>query len=256
MIHPLALIHSSAKIGANVKIGPYTVIGENVEIGDETIIESHVVINGPTKIGKGNHFYQFSSIGENPQDKKYHGEQTELVIGDRNTFREFMTISRGTAQDKGATRIGNDNLFMAYVHIAHDCVVGDFVVFSNNASLAGHVVVDSYCNLGGFVGVHQFCRIGSYSFSAGGSIIVKDVPPFVMVSGHPAEAFGLNLVGIKRQGRTAEDITYLKRAYKLIYRDGLTSEEAIDSLQALVPSCADVQLLIDFMKKSERGITR
>ena len=256
MIADTAKIHATAKIGANVQIGDYSIIGEDVVIGDNSIIGPHVVIQGPTKIGKENHIFQFASIGEAPQDKKHQGEKTRLEIGDRNVFREFTTISRGTAQGGGLTKIGNDNLFMAYVHIAHDCVVDNFVTFSNNASLAGHVHVYDHANLGGFVGVHQFCSIGAYSFCAGGSIIVKDVMPYLMVSGHPAQEYGLNLVGLKRHDFSEETLLTLKRAYKIIFRQGLTLEHALQKLSEMVKECVAIEPMIEFAKGVKRGIVR
>lgn len=256
MISDKAVIDKSAKIAAGVVISPFAVIGPDVEIGEGTWVGPHVVINGPTTIGRNNKIFQFASIGEAPQDKKYAGEPTRLEIGDDNIFRECTTVSRGTKSGGGVTRIGNGNLFMAYVHIAHDCRVGNYTTFSNNASLAGHVTVDDYANLGGFVGVHQFCNIGSYCFCAGGSIIVKDVLPFITVSGHPAETYGLNAEGLKRRNFAPEDILVLKRAYKLLCRQGLTLEEAVHKMEALVPECKHVQVMIDFIKNSTRGITR
>lgn len=256
MISDKAVIDPKAKIGANVSIGPFTVIGPDVEIGDGCIIGPHVVIHGPTKIGAENHFFQFSSIGEAPQDKKFSGEETWLVVGERNIFRECTTITRGTVQGGRKTIIGNDNLFMAYVHIAHDCIIGNHTVFSNNASLAGHVRVEDFANLSGFVGVHQFCNIGRYSFCAGGSIIVKDVPPFVMVQGYPANACGLNTEGLKRRDFSSDTLMHLKRAYKCLYREGLTLEESIVKLTKMSESCPPIKLLVDFIKTSERGIIR
>lgn len=256
MISDKAVIDKSAKIAENVEISAFSVIGPNVEIGEGSWIGPHVVVNGPTRIGKNNKIFQFSSIGEAPQDKKYDGEPTRLEIGDNNVFRECTTISRGTKLGGGVTKIGNNNLFMAYVHIAHDCLVGNNTTFSNNASLAGHVTVDDYANLGGFVGVHQFCNIGSYCFCAGGSIIVKDVLPFITVSGHPAESYGLNAEGLKRHQFSAEDILVLKRAYKIFCRQGLTLEEAVHKMEALIPECKHVGRMIDFIKNSTRGITR
>lgn len=256
MISDKAIIDKSAKIAANVEISPFSIIGPDVEIGEGTWIGPNSVINGPTKIGRNNKIFQFSSIGEAPQDKKYANEPTRLEIGDNNTFREFTTISRGTVSGGGITRIGDNNLFMAYVHIAHDCYVGNNTTFSNNASLAGHVKVFDYANLGGFVGVHQFCNIGSYCFCAGGSIIVKDVLPFITVSGHPAETYGLNLEGLKRRQFTTEDITVLKRAYKTLFRQGLSLEEAVHKMEEMIPECKHVATIIDFIKSSSRGIVR
>jgi UDP-N-acetylglucosamine acyltransferase len=256
VISDKAIINKSAKIAANVEISPFSIIGADVEIGEGSWIGPHTVIKGPTKIGRNNKIFQFSSIGEDPQDKKYAGEPTRLEIGDNNAFRECTTISRGTVTGGGLTKIGNDNLFMAYVHIAHDCHVSNNTTFSNNASLAGHVTVDDNANLGGFVGVHQFCNIGSHAFCAGGSIIIKDVLPFITVSGHPAETYGLNVEGLKRRGFTPDDITVLKRAYKTLYRQGLTLEDAVHKIEAMIPECKHIQVLIDFIKKSKRGIAR
>ncbi len=256
MISDKAIVDKSAKIAANVEISPFAFIGKDVEIGEGSWIGPHAVINGPTKIGRNNKIFQFSSIGEAPQDKKYAGEPTRLEIGDNNTFREFTTVSRGTKPGGGLTKIGNDNLFMAYVHIAHDCIVGNNTTFSNNASLAGHVTVDDYANLGGFVGVHQFTNIGSYCFCAGGSMIVKDVIPFITVSGNLAQAYGLNVEGLKRRQFTPDEIIILKRAYKTLYRQGLTLEDAVHKLEEMIPECRHIQVLLDFIKKSKRGIIR
>lgn len=256
MISDKAHIDPSAKLGKNVHVGHFTVIGPDVEIGDGCWIGPNAVINGPTKMGKNNKVFQFASIGEEPQDKKYHGEPTTLEIGDNNIFRECTTVSRGTVTGGSKTKIGNNNLLMAYVHIAHDCIVGNNIVFSNNASLAGHVTVDDFANLGGFVGVHQFCQIGAYSFSAGGSIIVKDVLPFVTVSGHPAQSYGLNAEGLKRNGFTVDEITTLKRAYKAVFREGLSLEEAMHQVESMLPECSKLDLMLDMIKGSTRGFTR
>lgn len=256
MIHQTAIIDPSAIIAPDVQVGPFTVIGPGVEIGSMSWIGPHVIISGPTKIGLRNKIFQFSSIGEEPQDKKFQGEITYLEIGNDNIFRECTTLSRGTIQGGGLTKIGNDNLFMAYVHIAHDCIVGHHTTFANNASLAGHVKVHDHANLGGFVGVHQFTEIGSYAFCAGGSIITKDVPPYVIVAGHPAEVYGLNVVGLKRHGFSESTIIALKQAYKLLYRQGLTVEEAVLAMEPLLSNSPEVQLLRDFVSRSERGIVR
>lgn len=256
MIHPTAIIDPSARIAPNVHIGPYSIIGPEVEIEEGSWIGPHVVIQGPTKIGKDNKIFQFASIGEIPQDKKFNGEKTSLEIGDRNVIREFCTINRGTAQDKSLTRIGNDNLLMAYVHIAHDCHVGNYTIFANNASLAGHVVVEDYALLMGFSGVFQFCRVGSHSFLAMGAMTDKDVPPFVKVSGYYAKPFGLNNIGMQRRGFASETILQLRRAYKVIYRKGLTVKQALEQLNLMVSECSEIQILIDFIQKSERGIVR
>ena len=254
MIHITAIIDSTARIAANVHIGPYSVIGPEVEVGEGTWIGPHVVIQGPTKIGARNKFYQFASIGEVPQDLKYNGEKVFLEIGDDNVFREFCTVNRGTAQDKSLTKIGNGNLFMSYVHIAHDCVIGDKNIFSNNASLAGHVVVENYVNLGGFSGVFQRCRLGSHSFIATNSVVIKDVPPYVKVAGNFAKPYGLNTVGLQRRGFSEEILKQLKSAYRVIYRNGLTIVNAIDELQKI--QCDEVKTLIQFLESSSAGIVR
>lgn len=256
MISDKAIIDPTAKISKNVTIGPFAIIGPQVELGEGCWIGPHAVVNGPTKMGKNNKVFQFASVGECPQDKKYNGEPTRLEIGDNNVFRECTTISRGTAKGVGLTKIGDNNLFMAYVHIAHDCSVGNNTVFSNNASLAGHVTVGDFANMGGFVGVHQFCHIGSYCFCAGGSIIVKDVLPYIMVSGHPAQIYGLNTEGLKRNGFTPDEIACLKRAYKTLYRESLSLEEAVHRIEAMLPECARLEEFLGMIKDTTRGITR
>lgn len=254
MIDPQAQIHPSAIIAENVTIGPWSVIGADVTIAEGTVIESHVVIKGPTKIGKNNHIFQFASVGEEPQDKKFAGEKTYLEIGDNNNIREFVTINRGTVQGGSYTKIGSNNLLMAYVHVAHDCIIGNNNVFSNNASLAGHVEVHDHAVLGGFSAIHQFCRVGDYSFIAGGALITKDVLPYVLVSGkHNPAACGLNVVGLKRQGFTELTIKMLRQAYKVIYRQGLLVKDAIQELENSVPSCPEVNNFLAILKTSERG---
>lgn len=253
MIDKTAIIDPSAKIGKNVQIGPYSIIGPDVEIGEGTWIGPHVVIQGPTRIGQDNKIFQFSSIGEMSQDKKFNGQRAYLEIGDRNVIREFCTFNRGTGGDM-VTRIGNDNLFMAYVHIAHDCVIGNHVIFANNASLAGHVTVEDHVVLSGFSGVFQFCRVGAYSFASTNSVIIKDVPPYVKVSGYYAKPFGLNTVGLQRSGFTEEVITQLRRAYKVIYRNGLTVAMAIQELKKM--ACPEINQLIQFIETSAAGIVR
>ncbi|MAZ39281.1 MAG: acyl-[acyl-carrier-protein]--UDP-N-acetylglucosamine O-acyltransferase [Legionellales bacterium] len=256
MIHPTAIIDPKAKIADNVAIGPYSIIGPYVSIDSETVVGPHVVINGPCRIGKKNQFFQFASIGEIPQDKKFQGEETYLEIGDNNIFRESCTINRGTAQGGGATRIGNDNLFMAYVHIAHDCKVGNGTIFANNASLSGHVTIDDYAILSGFCAVRQFTYVGAYSFVAGGTMVVKDVLPYTLVSGDPAMPYGLNSVGLQRHGYSPETILNLKRAYKVIYRQGLTSQESLEKLNGLAQITPEVEQLIKAIERAERGIAR
>lgn len=256
MIDPRTCIDPNAIIGDNVSIGPWTVIGPEVEIGSGTWIGPHVVIRGPTRIGANNKIFQFASVGEDPQDKKYQGERTFLEIGDRNIIRECCTVHRGTGQGGGVTRIGDDNLFMAYVHIAHDCLIGNQTVFANNASLAGHVSVEDYVVLGGFSGVHQFCKLGAYSFIGRAALIVKDVLPYVLVAGHESKVIGLNSVGLKRWEFKPETIDYLKRAYKVIFRKHLAVQDALEELETLVTNCREIQLMIDMLRQSERGITR
>lgn len=254
MIDKTAIIDPSAKIASNVQIGPYSVIGPDVEIGEGTWIGPHVVIQGPARIGRDNKIYQFSSIGEAPQDLKYQGEKTRLEIGDCNVIREFCTFNRGTTQDKGLTKIGNHNLFMAYVHVAHDCMIGDYNVFANNASLAGHVNVADHVVLGGFSGVFQFCRLGAHSFLSANSVVIKDVPPFVKVSGYYAKPYGLNTVGLQRRGFAEDVMTELRRAYKIIYRNGLTIAKAMEELQKM--GSTEIKDLIQFIQASNSGIVR
>ncbi|TAK79230.1 MAG: acyl-ACP--UDP-N-acetylglucosamine O-acyltransferase [Gammaproteobacteria bacterium] len=254
MIDKTAIIDPSAKIANNVHIGPFSVIGPDVEIGEGTWIGPHVVIQGPTRIGRYNKIFQFASLGEMPQDLKFKGEKTYLEIGDHNVIREFCTIHRGTVQDASLTRIGDYNLLMNYVHIAHDCVIGNHTIFANNASLAGHVKVEDYVNFGGFSGVFQFCRVGAHSFVTTNSVVIKDVPPYVKVSGYYAKPYGLNTVGLQRRGFTEESIMQLRRAYKVIYRNGLTVVKAMEELQKMLSP--EVQQLIQFIEASNAGIVR
>lgn len=255
-IHPTAIVHPDAKIGAQVEIGPYSIIGADVEIGPATWVGPHVVINGHTRIGRGNRIYQFCSLGEVPQDKKYTGEPTRLEIGDNNTIREFCTFNIGTMQDAGATRIGNDNWIMAYVHIAHDCQVGDHTIFANNSQLAGHVHIGDWAILGGYTGVHQFCRIGAHVMTAVGTVILQDVPPYLMAAGNTASPYGINVEGLKRRGFHADAITALKRAYRVLYKSGLMLEEAKKKLAEMAAEQPDIQRFIDFLECSRRGIIR
>jgi UDP-N-acetylglucosamine acyltransferase len=256
MISEHAIIHPAAKLAADVTVGPWTFIGEHVEIDSGCTIESHVVIKGPTKIGKNNHFYQFSSIGEAPQDKKYCAEDTTLEIGDNNCFREYVTLNRGTVQGGGRTCIGSNNWIMAYVHVAHDCMIGDNIIFANNASLAGHVIVDDWAIISGFSCVHQFCHVGAHCFVAKASYVTKDVLPYVMVAGYSPTACGLNSVGLKRRNFSREAIRTLRHAYKIIFRHNLTVEEALVELHTLVKKCPEVSLLIEGLQDSTRGIVR
>jgi UDP-N-acetylglucosamine acyltransferase len=256
VIHPQAIVDPKADIAPGVSIGAFSIIGPDVVIDEGTWIGPHVVINGPTKIGKNNKIYQFSSIGEAPQDKKYAGEPTRLEIGDGNIIRESVTISRGTMQDSGVTRVGDENLIMAYAHIAHDCQVGNFTVFANSTSLAGHVHVADYVIFGGFTLVHQFCKIGAYCFTAMGSAISKDVPPYLRVAGHMAKPYGLNSEGLKRRGFSPDSIAELRSAYKILYRSSLTLEQATQRLNEKADASKEVKYFLDFIKTSARGIIR
>jgi len=256
-IHPTAIIDPSAQIADDVTIGPYSIIGANVTIGSGCDIGPHVVIKGHSTIGKNNRIFQFATVGEDCQDKKYKGEQTFLEIGDDNVIRENCTIHRGTVQDQSMTRIGSRNLFMVNTHIAHDCIVGDDCIFANNAGLAGHVKVGNSVIIGGNTGVHQFCEIGSYAMTGGASLVLKDIPAYVMVFGNPAQATGMNFEGMRRRGWTSETIGLLKRAYKIVYRQGLTLDVAISQLeQDILPNCPEAAVFIDSLKSSTRGITR
>jgi UDP-N-acetylglucosamine acyltransferase len=254
LIHPTALVDPAARLDENVSIGAYAVIGAGVEIGAGTTVGPHVVIEGPTKIGRDNRIWQFASLGAAPQDKKYAGEPTMLEIGDRNTIREFCTFNRGTAQDAGATRIGDDNWIMAYVHIAHDCQIGDKTIFANNAQLAGHVHVGDWAILGGFTVVHQFVRIGAHCMTGMGTILLQDVPPYVMASGNPSAPHGINSEGLKRRGFAPEAIAAIKRAYKALYRSGLKLDEAAAAIAA--EAQAELAPLAAFLQAPGRGIIR
>jgi UDP-N-acetylglucosamine acyltransferase len=256
MIHATAIVSDKAVIADDVEVGAYTVIGDDVEIDSGTRIDSHVVVNGPTKIGKDNHFYQFTSIGDDPQDKKYAGEPTRLTIGDRNTIREFCTISRGTTQDAGDTIIGDDNWIMAYVHIAHDCVLGSQIILANNATLAGHVHVGDWVIFAGFSGAHQFCRIGAHAFLGMYAGVNKDVPAYTLVSGQPAVARGINSEGLKRRGFTTEQLRNIKNAYRITFRSGKKKAEAIEEISELAKSQPELALFLDSLLTSERGILR
>ena len=255
-IHPTAIVEPGARIASDVEIGPYAVIGPHVEIGPGSRVGSHTVITGNTRIGAHNSIYQFVSLGDAPQDKKYGGEPTHLEIGDNNTIREFCTINRGTVQDAGTTRIATDNWIMAYVHIAHDCQIGSRTVFANNAQLAGHVRVGDDAILGGFTVVHQFCRIGAHSITGMGTILLKDLPPYVTASGNPARPHGINAEGLRRRGYAASAVTGLRRAYKTLYRSGLTVDAAKDELTALSADLPELRLLLDFLAAPGRGIIR
>lgn len=255
-IHPTAQIDASAKIGRNVSIGAFTIIGAHVEVGEDTWIGPHVVIDGPTRIGCNNQIFQFSSLGTVPQDKKFHGEDSRLEIGDRNVIREFCTFNRGTTEGGGVTRIGDDNWVMAYVHIAHDCIVGNNNILANAASLAGHVRIDDYVGLGGFTLVHQFCQIGAHAFTSMGSIINRDVPPYVTVAGTFANPKGINSEGLRRRGYSKERIMSIKRAYKTLYKSGLPLAEAREELARAAVDAPDVKLMLDFIERAQRSLVR
>lgn len=256
LIDSRAVIDSRAELEEGVSVGPFSVIGPDVRIGKGTTIGPHVVIKGPTTLGRENRIYQFASVGEDPQDKKYTGEPTRLEIGDRNVIRECATLHRGTLQDQGITRIGSDNLFMAYIHVAHDCVIGDNVIMANGASLGGHVQIGDWAILGGFTMVHQFGRVGAHSFCGMGSAVNMDLPPFVTVSGQPAKPHGINSEGLKRRDFSAEEIKQIKRAYKLIYKSGMRLETARDAIGAMLEETPTLQVLHDFLEESGRGILR
>jgi len=254
-IHPTAIIDKTAKIGQTSTVGPYCIIGAGVIIGEECRLRAHVTIAGPSKVGNRNTFYPYCSIGHRSQDLKYEAEPTYLEIGDNNTFREFVTANRGTLPGS-TTRIGSHGNFLAYSHIAHDCIVGDHVVFSNNGTLAGHVQVGDHAVIGGLSGIHQFCRIGAHSIIGGCTKIVQDVPPFLIADGNPAEVRGVNLVGLERRGFEVEAIRELREAYKVIYRSNLNTSQAVEALRNQFPGSELVQYLVNFIATSERGIVR
>jgi UDP-N-acetylglucosamine acyltransferase len=256
VIHPQAIIDSGAKLGKNVEVGPFTIIDDGVEIGDGTWIGPHVVISGPTRIGQNNKIYQYCSIGEAPQHINYHGEPTELEIGNRNTIREYCTLNRGTVDGAGVTRIGDDNFLMAYVHVAHDCFVANHAILVNCASLAGHVDIGDCAILGGFTVIHQFCRVGAHSITALGTIAFKDIPPYVLAAGNGAQPYGINVRGLKRRQFSQGSIEALRGAYKTIYKSGLKISEAVSELEDKAVHQTEVKELISFIKTSERGIIR
>ena len=255
-IHRTAIVSPQATLASDVEVGPYSIIGAGVEIGPGCIVGPHVVIKGPTRIGTGNHFYQFASIGDAPQDLKYKGEPTRLEIGDRNVFRESCTMNRGTAHDHGVTRIGNDNLFMAYTHVAHDCVVGNKCVFANCATLGGHVHVGDWVILAGFSGVHQFCKVGQHAFLANNAAVTRDVPPYVMAVGQPARPHSINTNGLKRRGFTAQQIQNIRHAYKVLYRSKLKLAEATRQLEELALTQSEIQPFVEFLEASRRSLVR
>jgi len=256
MIHERAVVSDRARVHEDVSVGPYSIIGPEVEVGAGTRIESHVVLKGPCVIGRDNHIFQFGSIGEDPQDKKYAGEPTQLVIGDRNTIREYCTINRGTVQDGGVTRVGNDNWIMAYVHIAHDCLIGDQTIFANNTTLAGHVHVGDWAILGGFTAVHQFCHIGAHTLTSIFSSVTKDIPAYVLASGRPAVPRGINTEGLKRRGFSSAQIGNVREAYRALYRQGLKLEEAVEILEERAATQEEVVPLLESVRESSRGLIR
>lgn len=256
MIDPRAVVAPSARLASDVTVGPFSIIDADVEIGAGTVVGPHVVIRGPTRIGCDNQIFQFASVGEAPQDKKYQGEVTRLEIGDRNVIREYCTLHRGTAQDRGLTKLGSDNLLMAYTHVAHDCIVGSHVIMANAASLAGHVKLGDHAILGGFSLVHQFCQIGAYAFSAMGSVISRDIPPYVMVGGRPTKPYGINNVGLERQGYSAEAIRQIRKAYKVVFMSGHKLEDAIQTIEKMAEATPELQRMAEFLKTTGRSILR
>ena len=256
MIHPTAIIADSARIADDAEIGPYTIIGDRVEIGAGSRVDSHVVINGPTRIGQNNHIYQFASIGDDPQDKKYANEDTRLEIGDRNTIREYCTISRGTVDDEGVTVVGDDNWIMAYVHIAHDCRIGNKTIMANNTTLAGHVHVGDWAIFAGFAGAHQFCHIGAHSFLGMYSGVNQDVPAYVMVFGLPGSPAGMNSEGLKRRDFDKDQIRNIKNAYRIVYRKGMKLADAISEIENRVADPPELGIFLESLKTSERGVIR
>ena len=256
MIHERAIVSDRARIHEEVSIGPYSIVGPDVEIGPGTRVESHAVLKGPCVIGRDNHIFQFASIGDDPQDKKYAGEPTRLVIGDRNTIREYCTINRGTVQDAGVTRVGNDNWIMAYVHIAHDCVIGDQTIFANNSTLAGHVHIGDWAILGGFTAVHQYCHIGAHTLTGIFTSVTKDIPAYVLASGRPAVPRGINAEGLKRRGFSSNQVSNLRDAYRALYRQGLKLGEAVEILEERARTQEEVVALLDSVRSSSRGLIR
>ena len=256
MIDSHAIVSPRAELAADAAVGPFSVIGAEVRIGPGTIVGPHVVINGPTTIGADNRIFQFASIGDAPQDKKYRGEPTRLEIGDRNVFRESCTVNRGTTHDKGVTVIGDDNLFMAYSHVAHDCLIGSNTVFANCAALAGHVEIGDWVTLGGLTAVHQFTKVGAYAFLGGGTIVTRDVPPYVMAAGNPAQPHSINSVGLKRRGFTDEQIRSIREAYRIVYRCDLKLSEALERLEPSASEQPELRLFVDFIRSSQRSIVR
>ena len=256
MIDARAVVSPQAQLAQDVSVGPFSIVGPGVQIGPRTVIGPHAVVNGPTTIGADNHIFQFASIGDAPQDKKYQGESTRLEIGDRNVFRESCTINRGTTHDKGVTRIGHDNLFMAFSHVAHDCIVGSNTVFANCASLGGHVEIGDWAILGGLTAVHQFAKIGAHAFLGGGSILSRDVPPYVMVAGNPAVPHAVNAEGLKRRGFSEEQIKNIREAYRILYRSELKLADALARLAPLAQAQPEIRIFVDFIQSSARSLAR
>ena len=256
MISPQAIIEEGARIGENVSVGPFSIIGENVVIGDGTTIGSHATIKGRTTIGRNNRIYQFSSLGEAPQSLSYKGEPTELHIGDDNTIREYCSLNTGTADGGGITRIGNQNFLMAYVHIAHDCILGDQIIFANGSSLAGHVTIGDYSILVGFTLIHKFCKVGAHVMTGINTVSFKDIPPFIKVAGNTASPFGLNVKGLQRRGFESEDISALKQAYRTLYRSSLSFQDAMDRISEQADGNRYVEEFLAFLANSERGVAR
>jgi UDP-N-acetylglucosamine acyltransferase len=255
-VHPTAIVDPGARLAAGVEVGAYSIIGAKVEIGEGTWIGAHVVLDGPMRIGRKNRIFHFASLGAAPQDKKYAGEPTSVEIGDGNTIREYVTINRGTAQDIGVTRLGDDNWLMAYTHLAHDCQVGSHTIFANCTQLAGHVTIEDWVILGGFTGVHQHVRVGAHSFTGIGTHLTQDLPPYVTAAGEEGRPYGLNTNGLKRRGFTAEALAALKRAYRTLYRSGLSLEDAKRELEAQAATSPEVRRFVEFIGTSKRGIVR
>ena len=256
MIDARAIVSPDAQLAPDVTVGPFSIIGPQVQIGARTVIGPHAVVNGPTTIGEDNRIFQFASIGDAPQDKKYRGEPTQLIIGDRNVFRESCTINRGTTHDKGVTRIGSDNLFMAFSHVAHDCLIGNNTVFANSVAMGGHVEVGDWVILGGLVAVHQFTKIGAHAFLGGGAILSRDVPPYVMVAGNPAVPHGVNAEGLRRRGFTEEQIRNIRDAYRVLYRADLKLADALARLAPLAEEHAEIRSFVEFIQGSTRSLVR
>jgi len=256
IIHPTAVVAPGARLGDGVEIGAYAVIGPDVEIGANTRIAAHAIVEGPTRIGCDNQIFQFASVGSAPQDKKYQGEPTRLEIGDRNVIRECVTLNRGTTKDEGVTRIGDDNLFMAYSHVAHDCRIGSRCVLANNATLGGHAQLGDWVIMGGLSGVHQFCQVGAHAFIANNAAVTRDVPPYVMAVGQPAAAHSVNAEGLKRRGFTPEQIRNIRNAFRLLYRSGLKLADASAQLAALAEEQPELRPIVEFLPLSKRSIVR